>query len=85
MLPEDGAALWAWCLNAGQGELLDVLAVAVASGIDAVESKYDPNRGGREHGSALAAALDLDMADWYRPTAAGYFGRIGKAAIISRS
>ena len=23
MLPEDGAALWSWCLNAGQGELLD--------------------------------------------------------------
>jgi ParB family transcriptional regulator, chromosome partitioning protein len=83
MLPEDQTALWSWCLNAGQGELLDVLAVAVAFGIDAVESKSDSNGGGREHGNALAAALNLNMADWYRPTAAGYFGRIGKAAIIS--
>jgi ParB family transcriptional regulator, chromosome partitioning protein len=82
MLPEDGTALWSWCLNAGQDELLDVLAVAVAFGIDAVESKSDPNRG-RAHGNALAAALHLNMADWYRPTAAGYFGRIGKATIIS--
>jgi ParB family chromosome partitioning protein len=83
VLPEDGSALWSWCLNAGQGELLDVLAVAVAFGIDAVESKFDPNRGGKEHGNALAAALNLNVADRYRPTAAGYFGRIGKAAIIS--
>jgi ParB family chromosome partitioning protein len=82
-LPEDGAALWSWCLNAGQTELLDVLAVAVAFGIDAVERKSDPNRGGKEHGNALAAALSLNMAEWYRPTAAGYFSRIGKAAIIS--
>jgi ParB family transcriptional regulator, chromosome partitioning protein len=82
MLPEDKTGLWSWCLNAGQAELLDVLAVAVAFGIDAVERKSDPNAGGKEHGNALAAALCLDMANWYRPTAAGYFGRIGKAAII---
>ena len=66
-----------------QGELLDVLAVAAAFGIDAVESKSNPNRGGKEHGNAVAAALNLNMADWYRPTAAGYFSRIGKAAMIS--
>jgi ParB family transcriptional regulator, chromosome partitioning protein len=82
MLPEDQTALWSWCLNAGHAELLDVLAVALAFGIDAVEKTSDPNRGGKEHGNALAAALNLNMAAWYRPTAAGYFGRIGKAAII---
>jgi len=83
LLPEDDSALWDWCLTAERETLLDVLAVAVASGIDAVESRNDPNRGGVEHGKALASALGLDMADWYRPTAAGYFGRIGKATIIA--
>ncbi len=83
MLPEDQSGLWDWCLNAGRETLLDVLAVSIAFGIDAVEGRNDPNRGGVEHGKALAAALGLDMADWYRPTAAGYFGRIGKAAIIA--
>jgi ParB family chromosome partitioning protein len=83
LLPEDQTALWSWCLNAGQAELLDVLAVAVAFGIDAVERKSDSNRRGTEHGDALAATLHLNMADWYRPTAAGYFCRIGKATIIS--
>jgi ParB family chromosome partitioning protein len=83
LLPEDDSALWDWCLTAERETLLDVLAVAVASGIDAVESRNDPNRGGVEPGKALASALGLDMADWYRPTAAGYFGRIGKATIIA--
>jgi len=83
MLPEDESALWEWCLNAGREALLDVLAVSIAFGIDAVESRNDPNRGGVEHGKALSAALGLDMADWYRPTASGYFGRIGKAAIMA--
>ena len=82
MLPEDGTALWSWCLNAGQAELLDVLAVAVAFGIDAVESRNDPNRGGRRMATRLPPRSHLNMADWYRPTAAGYFGRIGKATII---
>jgi ParB family transcriptional regulator, chromosome partitioning protein len=83
ILPEDESALWEWCLTAKRKTLLDVLAVAVACGIDAVESKNAPNRDGVEHGRALVSALGLDMADWYRPDAAGYFSRIGKAAIVA--
>jgi ParB family transcriptional regulator, chromosome partitioning protein len=83
ILPEDESALWDWCLTAKRKTLLEVLAVAVACGIDAVESRNDPNRDGAAHGKALASALGLDMADWYRPDAAGYFGRIGKAAILA--
>jgi ParB family transcriptional regulator, chromosome partitioning protein len=83
MLPSDHAGLWPWCLNAERDRLLDVLAVAAAQGIDAVESKHDANHRGSEEGKALAEALGLDMAGWYRPTAAGYFGRISKAAILS--
>ena len=83
LLPSDHAGLWPWCLNAGRDSLLDVLAVAAAQGVDAVESKHDPNHRGSEEGKALAEALGLDMAGWYRPTAAGYFSRISKAAILS--
>jgi ParB family transcriptional regulator, chromosome partitioning protein len=83
ILPEDESALWDWCLTAKRKALLEVLAVAVACGIDAVESRNNPNRNGAAHGKALAAALGLDMADWYRPDAAGYFGRIGKTAILA--
>ncbi|WP_095085307.1 ParB/RepB/Spo0J family partition protein [Mesorhizobium sophorae] len=83
LLPEDQADLWDWCLKALRDDLLDVLAVAAAHSIDAVESKADANRSGRAQGEALAAALGLDMADWYRPTAAGYFARISKDAILT--
>jgi ParB family chromosome partitioning protein len=83
MLPGDQADLWDWCLKAERDTLLDVLAVATAHGVDAVCTKNDANAGGREQGQALAQALKLDMAQWYRPTAAGYFSRISKAAILS--
>lgn len=82
LLPEDQADLWDWCLKSLRDDLLDVLAVAAAFGIDAVASRAEPNLCGREQGEALAAALGLDMAAWYRPTAAGYFSRIGKDAIL---
>ncbi|MCJ2097459.1 hypothetical protein MKK82_01320, partial [Methylobacterium sp. E-046] len=54
-----------------------------AHGLDAVESKGDANRTGTAEGAALSGTLKLDMAQWYRPTAAGYFRRIGKAAIMA--
>jgi ParB family chromosome partitioning protein len=83
LLPDDPAELWDWCLKALRDDLLDVLAVATAHGIDAVVSKAEANHGGRMQGEALSLALNLDMAAWYRPTVAGYFGRIGKAAILA--
>lgn len=60
-----------------------MLAVTVAHGIDAVQGKADMNQVGRQHGAALAEVLKLDMASWYRPTAEGYFSRIGKAQILA--
>ncbi|MCJ2097501.1 ParB/RepB/Spo0J family partition protein, partial [Methylobacterium sp. E-046] len=75
LLPGDRASLWDWCMTASQTQLLDVLAVATAHGLDAVESKGDANRTGTAEGAALSGTLKLDMAQWYRPTAAGYFRR----------
>ena len=83
LLPPDHAGLWDWCYSTPQDVLMDVLAVAAAHGIDAVQSKADANHGARAHGEAVAAALKLDMVQWYRPTAEGYFGRISKAAILA--
>ena len=83
ILPGDPADCLAWCLAADRDTLLDVLAVAAAHGLDAVQSKSDPNRSGIEQGEVMAGALRLDMAQWYRPTAKGYFSRIGKTAILA--
>jgi ParB family transcriptional regulator, chromosome partitioning protein len=44
----------------------------------------DPKHGGHEapasmqHAHELAAALKLDMAEYWQPTAEGYFGRVSK-------
>lgn len=82
-LPGDPADLWGWCLTAAQDELLDVLAVAAAYGVDAVATKTEPNRSGVAFGDALAGALNLDMKAWYAPTAEGYFSRVPKALILA--
>jgi ParB family chromosome partitioning protein len=57
ILPGDQTALWGWCLTAGRDALLDVLAVAVAHGIDAVEGKSDPNAGGRRQASRCSTGV----------------------------
>ena len=82
-LPGDEAALWEWCFAATQQDLLDVLAILAAHGLDAVVSKNLPNRFGQRQGAALGQELGLEMAQWYRPTALGYFARVSKAVILS--
>lgn len=82
-LPGDEDSLWEWCFAASQADLLDLLALVAAHGLDAVVTKADPNRAGHKQGASLGMALKLDMAKWWRPTAAGYFGRVPKAVILS--
>jgi ParB family transcriptional regulator, chromosome partitioning protein len=61
-----------WCLAADQSVLLDLLAFCTAISIEAAQGNHDD----------LAAALKLDMANWFTPTAENYFSRISKAGII---
>ncbi|MBN8913089.1 MAG: ParB N-terminal domain-containing protein [Rhizobiales bacterium] len=83
-LPQDAAQLWPWCLEQKRAALLDLLAVIAASGIDAVIAKgQSPGSARLAHADALIAALKLDVAGWYRPSAHGYFGRIGRPAILA--
>ncbi|RIK59427.1 MAG: hypothetical protein DCC64_15880 [Planctomycetota bacterium] len=83
-LPERADDLWAWCLEQKRQTLLDLLALIAACGVDAVIAKsQDRTQGQLAHADALAGALNLDLASWYRPTATGYFSRIGKPAILA--
>lgn len=82
-LPGDEADLWDWCLTARRDDLLDVLAVAAAHGLDAVVSKREPNRNGAAFGAKLAEALKLDMTQWWQPTAGGYFSRVSKPIMLA--
>ena len=82
-LPGDDAALWDWCFAASQQDLLDVMAVLAAHGVDAVVTRNEPNRHGQRQSEDLGRELGLDMSQWYRPTAGGYFARVSKATILS--
>lgn len=76
-LPKDRSAWFAWLLELPQAELLDVLAVCVASTVNALPSTctaFEAN--------ALAVAVGLDMADWWTPTAEGFLNHVSKAQIV---
>jgi ParB family chromosome partitioning protein len=83
LLPSEVELLWDWALEQPQDVLLKVLAVAVAHTVNAVQSPHDDASTGRlAAANALAGALSLDMAKWWQPTAANYFGRIRKDQIL---
>jgi ParB family chromosome partitioning protein len=83
VLPGSGEALWDWCLSQSQEVLLDLLAFAVAQTVNAVQGKVDsPYGNGLAHAERLATALNMDMANWFTPTADNYFSRASKPLII---
>jgi ParB family chromosome partitioning protein len=83
-LPSEPGALWGWCLAQDRDTLLRLLAFCAAHAVDAVERKGDrPNSRRLAHANALAAALKLDMAHWFTPTAENYFSRVGRTQILS--
>jgi ParB family chromosome partitioning protein len=83
-LPGNPHDLWKWCLEQPQDILLDLLACCAACTVNAVQSKSDSADDERLlHADRLAAALRLDMAQWFKPTAANYFSRIGKPGILA--
>lgn len=76
-LSNDSDALFAELLAFPQQELLSLLAVCVASTVSALASQE-----GEIPATALAHAVNLDMHDWWTPTAAGYFEHVSKAKAL---
>ena len=62
----------------GEAELIDLLALCSALTANAL-----PSAGAAGSANAIAAALGLDMADWWEPTAEGYLNHLPKAQIIA--
>ncbi len=79
-MPKQPEKLWAWLTGKDQKALLAILAVCAACTVDAVVkprgvTDRNPNAA---HAGQLADALKLDMADYWQPTAGGYFARVSK-------
>ncbi|WP_157118847.1 hypothetical protein [Azohydromonas lata] len=78
LLPGDQRALLAWVLKADDTQVLDLLAVCTASTLNTVQGREAP----QPIADAIAAAVDLDMADWWEPTAESYLLSVPKAKVI---
>jgi ParB family chromosome partitioning protein len=84
-LPQDDEKLWDWLLKQDQKRLLEILAICVASTVDAVDRKRGSGDDelAADHANQLAEALKLDMTEYWEPTAANYFERISSAQIMA--
>lgn len=75
-LPGDSDKLLAWLLSQPVEVLCDLLALCVG-----LCSSFSVGRGHEPAEEQLAAALVLDMTEWWTPTAASYFNQVPKARI----
>ena len=82
-LPKEPDHLWDWLLARDTATLMGLLAVASAFTVNAVRKPHDRDGEARlAHADRLATALRLDMAAWWQPTAASYFGRVPKTLAL---
>jgi ParB family transcriptional regulator, chromosome partitioning protein len=77
-LPEDQGEWLGWLIGLPQAELINLLALCGALTANAL-----PIAGAAGSANAIAAALGLDMADWWVPTAEAYLNHVPKAQIIA--
>jgi ParB family chromosome partitioning protein len=71
-LPEEPEALWDWLIALDPATLNELLAYGAAA---TVKPEGGP------HVDRLAIATGFDLAQWWTPTAKGYFSRVSKALI----
>lgn len=83
-IPPNPEELFAWCLAQDADVLRNLLAFCVAQTVNAVVLKHGRDGTARTRSAELLAdAVKLDMAAWFRPTAANYFGKVSKAQIVA--
>src|SRR6516164_6395614 len=78
------AELWDWLCKQPQDAILQLLAVALARTVTAVQLPTDRADCGKLTGAhALATALGLDMANWWTPDGDHYLARVKREQIIA--
>ena len=82
-IPEEPPELWDWLLEQDQSVVMELLAFCLGQTVHAVRLAYDSRSAPRFlAANQLAKALNLDMADWWTPTAETYLGRVKKDQIL---
>jgi ParB family transcriptional regulator, chromosome partitioning protein len=77
-LPGEQAGLMAWVLGRDETDVLDLIAFCTAATINTVRGREAP----QPVADQIAQALQLDMADWWKPTQASYLAAVPKAKVI---
>lgn len=77
-LPEDQGEWLGWMIGLPQAELIDLIALCGPLTVNAL-----PGAGAVGSANAIAAALGLEMADWWEPTAEAYLNHVPKAQIVA--
>lgn len=76
-LPRDRSAWFGWMLELPQADLLELLAFCASATVNAM-----PSNGAALEANALSQGVDLDMADWWKPTAEGFLTHVSRAQIV---
>jgi ParB family transcriptional regulator, chromosome partitioning protein len=77
-LPHDRTEWFAWLLKLPQADLFELMALCAAQTVNSL-----PSASSALEVNVLAAAVDLDMADWWEPTAEGFLNHVPKAQIVA--
>ena len=82
-LPESHFELTEWMLAQDMPTLLDLITYCTAQSLDAVCASRDISHAAHmTHADILAAAVGLDMRDWWSPTTDNYLGRVPKTLAL---
>ena len=81
-LPREPGDLWDALIGFGDDDRASLFAHCVAHGVNAVHEAYNPRPRALAHADRLAAAVNLDMAQAWTPTAENFIGRVTKARIV---
>ncbi|WP_312367004.1 ParB N-terminal domain-containing protein [Ensifer sp.] len=82
-VPGEPFAIFDWCLEREQHELLELLAFSAGQTINAVMDKNGFRKQELVHADHLARALRLDMRSYFEPTAESYFKHLTVAGIAA--
>ncbi|MDR6624502.1 ParB N-terminal domain-containing protein [Caulobacter segnis] len=80
-MPSDPEAYWAFVVGLDVDSRMSLMAHCVSLSLDAVRG-WDNRPMAWKHADRLASALDLDMSDWWSPTAERYLGAVTKGQIV---
>ncbi|OYX74255.1 MAG: chromosome partitioning protein ParB [Caulobacter sp. 32-67-35] len=81
-LPAEASEVWAFVLGLDHDSRMSLLAHCVSLSVNGVHG-VERKPAAWLHAERLAGALDLDMRDYWSPTAERYLGRVTKARVLA--